>query len=211
MNTEHSLFERAAIYALLARMFSYPLTTDELEAVAGLSVDESSGEASALGAPLAQMQAAMSLDYPVLVETLNREATRLFEGPGQPVAPPFGSFYLNERRLMGPEAVDVRRAYLAAQLLPDQGGLMPPDHIALELGFIAALAGSESPEALASARDFLVQHLLSWIPMWCDDVARAKPHPFYSGLVALTQAALASDLVWLNGTFTELAPEVVGA
>ncbi len=90
MNTEHSLFERAAIYALLARMFSYPLTTDELEAVAGLSVDESSGEASALGAPLAQMQAAMSLDYPVLVETLNREATRLFEGPGQPVAPPFG-------------------------------------------------------------------------------------------------------------------------
>ncbi len=112
---------------------------------------------------------------------------------------------------MGSEAVDVRRAYLAAQLLPDQGGLMPPDHIALELGFIAALAGSESPEALASARDFLVQHLLSWIPMWCDDVARAKPHPFYAGLVALTQAALASDLVWLNGTFTELAPEVVGA
>jgi TorA maturation chaperone TorD len=208
MDSRELLSDRAPLYALLARLFTYPLEADALTAVTRLSLDDDAIESS-LSAALAQMKAAL-LGGPSVVETLNREATRLFEGPGQPVAPPFGSFYLNGRRLMGPEAVDVRQAYLAAQLLPDRDGGLPPDHLSLELGFLAALAQGGSPN-VTTFREFLAKHMLNWLPKWRADVQAAQAHPFFAGLAAFTQAALEADRDWLSDNDSLLAPEMAGA
>ena len=203
MDSTQALEIRPALYALLSRLFTYPLDAGVLSRVAGITFDESQSEpAAGLGPALAQMQGALADGrcLPDPVAALNCEATRLFEGPGRPAAPPFGSFYLNGQRLMGPETVAVGRAYLEAQLLPERHGNLPSDHLALELGLMAALAGTESPERLAASRDFLTRHLLSWVPAWRADALAAAPHPFFTGLVDFTQAVLEADLAWLDQT-----------
>lgn len=208
------LSERAALYSLLSRLFTYPLEPGVLSLVAGLSVQESSAEGGqAVMESLTMMQKPVleAEDLSILLEALNREATRLFEGPGQPVAPPYGSFYLNGKRLMGPEAIAVRKAYLDAQMLPDPESRQPPDHLALELGFLAALANTLADETISHLRRFIADHLLSWIPVWKDDVMVAKPHPFFRGLVNFTQASLEDDLAWLDENDPLLAPVMSGA
>ncbi|MHB1618423.1 MAG: TorD/DmsD family molecular chaperone [Sulfuricella sp.] len=206
MDSTQSLEVRPSLYALLSRLFTYPLDAEVLSLVAGISFDEVPAEPVA-GPALTQMQCALADggSLPDLIEALNCEATRLFEGPGRPAAPPFGSFYLNGQQLMGPETVAVGRAYLEAQLLPERNGNTPSDHLALELGFMAALAETESPGKLAASRDFLTQHLLKWVPAWRADVLAAAPHPFFTGLADFTQAVLEADLAWLDETNPMLA------
>ena len=203
MDSTQPLEVRPSLYALLSRLFTYPLDAEVLSLVAGITFDESPAElAAGLGPALMQMQSALAdgSSLPDLVEALNCESTRLFEGPGRPVAPPFGSFYLNGQQLMGPETVAVGRAYLEAQLLPERNGNAPSDHLVLELGFMAALAETESPGMLVASRDFLTRHLLKWVPAWRADVLAAAPHPFFTGLVDFTQAMLEADLAWLDET-----------
>lgn len=209
MDSREFLSDRAPLYALLARLFSYPLAADVLTAVTRLALDDEVLEPG-LSAALTQMKVALSGDWSATLETLNREATRLFEGPGQPVAPPFGSFYLNGRRLMGPEAIAVRQAYLATQLLPNLDGHLPPDHLSLELGFLAALAQGGPSNALAF-REFLAEHVLNWLPKWRADVQAAKAHPFFIGLVAFTLGVLTADRNWLIDNDSLFAPELCGA
>jgi len=200
--------ERAMLYELFSRLFTYPLDPGVLSVVAGLSTHESPGKDShAIAENLAIMQEPVlgTEDLNLLVETLNREATRLFEGPGQPIAPPYGSFYLNGKRLMGPEAIAVRKAYLAAQMLTDAENHQHPDHLALELGFLAALAEAPTDEAVDHFRGFIADHILSWLPMWKEDVMAAKPHPFFAGLVNFTKTTLEEDLAWINEEYPMLA------
>lgn len=211
MGSKQSLSDRVVLYRLLSRLLAYPFDADVVTFVAGLSLDESSASTgAALKAALIQMQEAVrnSPDLVMLVEQLNWEATRLFEGPGQPAAPPYGSYYV-DRRLMGPEAVCVRNAYLASLLLPEQDGFLPPDHLALELGFMGALARDESLQSLKASREFLSGHLLNWLPTWREDVLKVRPHPFFAGLVNFIQFVLEGDLAWLNEVVLDVMPERV--
>lgn len=112
---------------------------------------------------------------------------------------------------MGPEASAVRKAYLDAEMLPEQNKHLPPDHIALELGFMSALAQADTKAARDTAREFLNNHLLTWVPRWRHDVLAAKPHTFYRGLVNLTLASLEADQHWLGEIQHEIAPESSGA
>jgi putative dimethyl sulfoxide reductase chaperone len=190
---------RAALYGLLSRLYTYPLDTDVLGQVLALRVE---GE-EYIPQTLDAMKLALGgrANAEALVEELNLEATRLFEGPGRPAAPPFGSYYLNEGRLMGPEAIAVRGAYLAERLLP-QESRVPPDHLLLELGFMAALArlaqDKNAEEPLLASRRFLAEHILTWLPYWRHDVEVAEPHPFYTRLGDFTIAVLERDLEWLD-------------
>ncbi|MCL4458368.1 MAG: molecular chaperone TorD family protein [Chloroflexi bacterium] len=203
MSELNFLHARAAMYDLLARLYTYPLDSAALDAVMALRVENAP---TALFDALVVMQAriAAAPERAMFVETLNVEATRLFEGPGQPAAPAYASFYLNERQLMGPAALAARRAYLAWNVRPRDDGRVPPDHLALELGFMAYLAyeiaahDGESPRALAGSATFLREHLLTWVPRFGSTVVSATAHPFFIGLANLTCALLESDAAWLR-------------
>lgn len=201
---------RATVYDLLARLYTYPLDEAALDAVAALSVEDAPDEvAEALDVMQARIAAAP--ERAPFVEALNIESTRLFEGPGQPATPPYASFYLNEGRLMGSAALAARRAYLAWNARPRDDGRVPPDHLALELGFMAhlahAAAGASDGEAARSHSDsaeFLDEHLLTWVPRFGDEVARATSHPFFVGLANLTTAILEADEAWLREALADL-------
>lgn len=214
MGNGEFLSERSALYLLLSRLFTYPITEGTLRAAAGLNVqDDDTDFGVAVEGAIALMLRPMKdqADLAGLVDILNLEATRLFEGPGQPLAPPYGSYYLNGKRLVGPEAIAVRKTHLKALLLPEFDNHLPADHLALELGFIAALAEKGSVLCLNQMRTFINEHILSWVPMWKNDVFAVKPHPFFAGLVKLTIMMLEEDLAWINEYYPVSAPVVTGA
>ena len=197
--------DRALLYGVLSRLLSYPVTPDLLRLICGLDVPGPAGH-DAAGELRRLREAVGALGGPdAAVEPLNREATRLFEGPGQPAAPPFGSFYLSGGALMGPETAATRRAYLDAGFLPDPSVCLPPDHLSLELGFLGMLAeraGGGAEGEAAPARwawwDFIATHLAPWLSLWQADLRRAEAHPFYLGVAGFISEILEADLAWLD-------------
>ncbi|HXF70549.1 MAG TPA: molecular chaperone TorD family protein [Thermoflexus sp.] len=206
---EQELQAREGLYSLLRALFSYPLTEPVLDAVASLAI----APGSPLASGLERMQARLRErpDRSALLEDLNIEMTRLMEGPGHVPAPPYASFYLCGGQLMGPPAIAARQIYLTWQAAPEAGWHLPADHIALELGFLAYLARrarqapdpEERARALQASRDFLQQHVWSWVPRFCQALMEASTDPFFRGLAELTQEAVRLDLQWLEELLTQ--------
>jgi len=137
---------------------------------------------------------------------LESEFTRLFLGPGRPVAHPFESVY-REGRMMGECASDVRRRLAEEGLAPP--GKMLPDHVATELAFMAHLAAQEAEawedgdverarSYLAQQDRFLRDHLLAWIPQFCHRVLVGQPHAYYADLTRRMEAFVAGDAEWVG-------------
>jgi len=211
MGMTESLQRRALLYELLARLYSYPLDQRVLDAVAALWTSEAPPE---LGDALSRMRdTAAASGTAAGIEALNIEATRLFEGPGKPVAPPYASYYLYGQ-LMASPAVAAYQFYLSQGALPNSAGTVPPDHLALELGFTAYLAAraehalhnlsaGEAMEALQASREFVGGHLLTWIPRFVEDVLRGADRAFFSGLARFTVSVLEWDRRWLEALEAE--------
>lgn len=203
MNMNSILDTRLGLYRLLTALYRYPLRLEPLMALASLDADE----ADPLARSLRDLQQTPpTLDASVL-ERLNIEMTRLMEGPGLTPAPPYASYYLNGKQLMGPAAQAARRAYLEWQAVPQQDSI-PPDHIALEMGFLAFLAeqavnsGEDAQmDILRASHSFLREHLLPWLPRFCADLEINSHEPFFSALARFTLQVTDADQIWLEDTF----------
>ena len=139
------------------------------------------------------------------LDELLKEYSRLFIGPFQLEAPPFGSVYLeSEGRLMGQSTADVKRIYQECGLSISPDFHSPPDHVAAELEFLAYLGFQEE-----SSRDeqqstffreqralFLRRHIGYWFPMLADNIEKYTIQDFYLKLSRLTRQFL--DLVRSN-------------
>ncbi|HET97915.1 MAG TPA: molecular chaperone TorD, partial [Desulfurivibrio alkaliphilus] len=86
-------------------------------------------------APYADDLLAEYREQPDLGE-LRDDYTRLFLGPGPLVAVPYGSFYLDGGRTMGPTTLEAQQHYRAVGLKPGGKFKQPPDFIATELEFM---------------------------------------------------------------------------
>ena len=127
-------------------------------------------------------------------EDLAIEYARLFVGPYELKAPPYGSVYLDGgRRVMGDSTMEVVRIYEKAGLAMDKDFKELPDHIAVELEFMyyliykeaEALEKSEKEKALAFGETrlrFFNRFLSPWIPPFCEKIKEATDNQFYIGL-----------------------------
>ncbi len=127
-------------------------------------------------------------------EDLRVEYARLFVGPYELQAPPYGSVYLDgERKLMGPSTLEVVKLYEKAGLVIDQDLKELPDHIALELEFMSYLLSREAEsldqpdqKLAAQFRDltthFFEKYLNPWIFPFCQKIKEGSEHPFYIAL-----------------------------
>jgi TorA maturation chaperone TorD len=117
------------------------------------------------------------------LEILQIEHTRLFINAYPAViAPPYSSVYLDlEGNLFGPSAVWVRKFYQQHGFeLSGEGDI--PDHLVLELDFIALLLD----EGLDNeAEQFLSEHFRKWFPLFKERVLSGSTNKFYSTLLAL--------------------------
>lgn len=136
---------------------------------------------------------------------LKLEYTRLFVGPyGLPV-PPYESVYREPTRtVMGASTLDVLRRYEEAGFVLSPSFKELPDHVAVELEFLALLSSeeaeawergdvAESLRLLRSEEAFLRDHLGAWIGGFCDRLVSSTKGPFYQAMAELARAYVPLD------------------
>ena len=145
----------------LSRLFTYPETwpVTDIQRLA-LTAGEVTGGAAADDFNLT---------------TLQNNYVRLFINtlPEVP-CPPYGSFYL-EGTLMGPSTIRLKKMYREYGFETDE----IPDHIAVELEFLALLSTLSSHDLVREDYDFLLGHLRQWVPDFFKQVERSDDTGFY--------------------------------
>jgi TorA-specific chaperone len=117
---------------------------------------------------------------------------------------PFESVHTSERRLLMQEARDEVLAIYRSQGLVKGKWNEGEDHIALELEFMAVMCGRSGEalrqkdedgaiDAIKIQYDFLVNHLINWVPMLVADILKFAKTDFYLGVAKLTQGFIESD------------------
>lgn len=140
-------------------------------------------------------------------KSLSVDFAELFLGPYKLLAPPYGSAYLEDNRLMGDSTIDVRNCYETEGL--DIVIKDAPDHIAVELEFIFYLIARQI-EATRDANlqeiqscqlkqaSFLQVHLGRWISDFADNVRNNARTKFYRNLARLTEMYVQNDVKTLT-------------
>lgn len=127
---------------------------------------------------------------------------RLIRGPGEPIAVPWASVYLNDERLIFDEAtMQVRAFYKRYNLQAPRLNVEPDDHISLELDFLVELltrgldadeqGDSQRAQELYAAHDeFCREHFLLWAPTFFLKLTDGAKTKFYRGIGKLGQHAV---------------------
>jgi len=125
---------------------------------------------------------------------LNVDYAKLFVGPNDLLAPPYGSVYLDgSRRVMGDSTMEIIKLYEEQGLVMDGDFKNLPDHITVELEFvyylifkeIEALEKSDIAGAIAFINQqklFLDRFLKRWIEPFCDKMREGASSGFYRAL-----------------------------
>jgi len=99
-------------------------------------------------------------------------------------------------RLWGKTTEEVQAFYSAAGLMIDQQIDLLPDHLAAELLFMSYLIEAALKEY---QKIFLEEHLLKWVPLYCDELQRRAGTTFYRAVANLLKELLLSDYETLKG------------
>ncbi|MFA5516642.1 MAG: molecular chaperone TorD family protein [Desulfuromonadales bacterium] len=138
-------------------------------------------------------------------EELAVEYSKLFVGPFELKAPPYGSVYLDgNRTVMGASTGDVHQFYLSCGLKLADDFHELPDHIAVELEFMsylihqqsAATAAGNVKEAERFARlqeKFLEKYLVPWLGGFCSAIREGCDNQFYRALADTLEAVAQHD------------------
>ena len=139
----------------------------------------------------------------VELESLKIDYSQLFVGPFKLLAPPYGSFYLEDSKIMGESTIDVRNWYEKEGL-----GVVikeAPDHIAMELEFMYYLIARQTQVAnegnlkdiqsyQQKQKSFLYIHLARWLPEFAENVQENAQTGFYKKLAQLTEMFIQNDM-----------------
>ena len=137
------------------------------------------------------------------LESLKVDYAQLFVGPFKLLAPPYGSFYLEDSRIMGESTIDVRNWYEKEGL--DVVIKDAPDHIAMELEFMYYLIAKQTQATndgnlqdiqlyQQKQKSFLCVHLARWLPEFAEKVQKNSQTKFYQKLARLTEIFVQKDL-----------------
>ena len=142
------------------------------------------------------------------LEALKIDYSQLFVGPFKLLAPPYGSFYLEDSKLMGDSTIDARDWYEKEGL--DIVIKDAPDHITMELEFMYYLIAKQIEATkdsdlqgvqayLQKQSSFLQTHLARWLPEFAENVQKNAKAGFYSQLSLLTNSFVQNDIKMLLG------------
>ena len=148
-------------------------------------------------------------------ELLAIEYCRLFIGPG-PHLSPHESVLKGEKQHWGASTISVVKAYEESgfDLKPEVREM--PDHIGVELEFLATLVDNEihfsnngnsekTQQAQQSRCRFMEDHLGSWISDFAEEVDRQSEIPFYRKCVRLAETWIHEEMDNLNLEISRIA------
>jgi putative dimethyl sulfoxide reductase chaperone len=136
--------------------------------------------------------------------TLAVDAAKLFVGPFELLAPPYGSVYLEDSRMvMGETTIDAEKLYISEGLKLELKEA--PDHITVELEFLSylnylqveALKANDWETATgyrAKQVDFLNEHVSRWVFRFGEKIERFSQTEFYKKVAYLTAEQIKEDL-----------------
>ena len=199
--TPHEQLAKADCYRLLSACYYEPEDAfqkeglfTQLEAALSTCAPELSVDAAAMGACFqATGQDDLLLDY-----------TRLFLGPVDIRAKPYGSIYLDgDNEVMGESTLEVQKFYQEGGFQVEEAFDEMPDHAAVELEFLFLLnarlgngfnePGDDTRLAALTGR-FLTEHLGQWIVPFTNDMRNGAETEFYERLSELTCRFVLADL-----------------
>jgi TorA maturation chaperone TorD len=138
-------------------------------------------------------------------EDLLVDYTRVFLGPVDAIAKPYGSVWLGgQQALMQDSTMEVQQLYAQGGFEIDEDFRELPDHVAAELEFLYLLiyretearAQGDADAATAMAalrRRFLGEHLGAWVGAFAAAVSAGAATGFYRELADLTQRVVAAE------------------
>ena len=144
------------------------------------------------------------------------EYAKLFVGPFELKAPPYGSVYLDkERRVMGDSTMEVIRMYQEEGLSIDKDCKELPDHIAVELEFMNYLIYREIDTCVKSKLDdaikdlknqeiFLKKYLGTWVPGFSKAIIENSNNHFYINLAKCTAVFIKTDMDHISSTLKKI-------
>ncbi len=131
--------------------------------------------------------------------SMNQEYTRLFRFGKEVPCPPYESVYRTEDRiLMSHYAIDVEDRMRSFGVEVSENFKEPPEHISVELEFLKYLYMIGEREALEEAESFLENHLIQWVPQFCDCVIKNSRISFYREVCSLLKEFLDDELRYLR-------------
>ena len=204
MNT-FELFEffndRMSAYQFLSRLYKTAPDADFINALLAMDTEYQT--------PLNTVIKAMrDVDREQLCIDLAAEYNRVFLGMSANPIAPYESVYTSPDHLLMQDARDeVLALYRAEALAPNKDLRIPEDHLAIEFDFMAFLckkaaqACSENDQAgideyTAKQRDFLIKHLLVWVPDMLNDMEERVFTDFYRCICTITREQLEIDRDW---------------
>jgi TorA maturation chaperone TorD len=143
-------------------------------------------------------------------QDLSVEYAKLFVGPYELKAPPYGSVYLDKgRRVMGDSTIEVMEMYQEEGLSIHDEFKELPDHIAVELEFMVylihkevnALKDSDIDKAVQSKERqefFLNKFLRPWVSLFCERIRDGTDNEFYRALADCLAAFVNSSQLSMN-------------
>lgn len=144
------------------------------------------------------------------LDALAVEHARLFIGPFQLVAAPYGSIYLDDvKTVMGDSTAKVAAFYhnCGLQLAEDFHEL--PDHFAVELEFMSFLAfkqreaevsgdSNEAARITSLQQEFLGRFLIPWLEPFTSAIINDAEAPFYQAIASCTATFIHADFAALT-------------
>lgn len=138
-------------------------------------------------------------DKPVdeLHKDLISEYTLLFIGPHRLPVPPYESWWV-DGKLMGESLLKLKTVYRKVGIAKAKDYAEPEDHIAFELKFMHYLCEEELSadteeriaECLNMQKEYLNDHLLRWVPDFCNALTECVLSDFYKGIARITKGFL---------------------
>jgi TorA maturation chaperone TorD len=162
---DYSNIERAEAYRVLAEFF---LKAPEEEMLRVIKDD-------------------FELESEETADEIRTDFARLFLYP-EGKLPPIESFFLTLENTSS--ADEVAHFYSSAGLSIGEEFEFIPDHLYLELIFMSYLIETNRYDL---QNKFLDEHLLNWVPYYCDELVRESKTAFYREIAEITREFLISD------------------
>jgi TorA maturation chaperone TorD len=190
--------QRINVYGFLARIYKQEVTPEFLPKV---RTPEILGVLTHFGADLGDDFVSRPADE--LIEDLAVEYTRLFLGPGKHVSPHESVHHERDDgdwgRLWGASTVEVKKFIETAGLQYKDDFTDMPDHISVEFEFMQKVIekeraaweegdGDAALYCLKMEKMFIDDHLITWIPRFCDEVTADAGLSFYREMARITKS-----------------------
>lgn len=191
---------RSGMYGLLARIYQQEPTKELL-----VLIDQPGFQQALIHAGVKLELNLPKTDWDNMLLDLATEYTRLFIGPGKHISPHESVHINSEGGLWGAATVAVSQFIKSIGFEFQVENSVIPDHISVEFELMQRLAHYEAQawetddeqravDCLAVEHQFLKQHLIKWVPQFCEQVITETELLFYREMAKLTRDFIESEV-----------------